>query len=134
MSASPEQLAELMAVQQQTTDLYNAGEIDAYFEFMHEDVIYNLAGEPAPVIGKVAVRAWYDAFLAQFESAHWSSEPHPVIVGTTGILSGPFVFTLKSVGQVEVVLRGQHTVIFTHLNGRWVKVCEHASLAPTATS
>jgi hypothetical protein len=86
-----------------------------------------------PVVGKAAVRAWYDSFLAQFESAHWSSDPHPVIVGTTGILSGPFIFTLKPLGEPEVVLKGQHTVVFVHLNGRWLKVCEHANLEPPST-
>ena len=111
--------------------LYNAGDIDAYFSCIHDDVVYYMPYSNTPVEGKAAVRAEYDKILSQADSAHWqSTDPEFIVNGTIGIVFSPFKHTVRYKDQTVRISQGRDTEVFTKTNGKWLKIFEHMSYFP----
>ena len=107
---------EFMAAFDSTIVLYNAGDLDGYFGYMHDEVVYYTAGRNLPIEGKINVRIAYNGLFARFDSTHWeSTNPKFVVSGTTGIVWSPYKHTLIKKGQPEDVQNGRHIETFTRV-------------------
>ena len=115
-----------------STVMYNnAGKLDAYFGYIHDDVVYYTDHKNSPIEGKINVRAVYDGVFAHFDSTHWeSTDPKFVVSGTTGIVWSPYTHTLIKKGQAAIIGKGRHIETFTKVKGKWLKISEHMSHFP----
>ncbi len=98
-----------------------ANDADALMEELSDDVIFMPPGQ-APAIGKSAVRAWYEATLAEASTVHLDVPERDVVVaGKWGIERGRYVWTLAPAGGgSEFKVRGSYIAIWRRISdGVW---------------
>jgi ketosteroid isomerase-like protein len=119
------QCAELAEVFRQSIELYNAGELEAYFATMHDQVTYLLAGGSEPISGKARVRDMYERWLGSHEAVQSESINLRFLVeGATGIVFGRYRHRFKGPGEARQSREGWNTVVYLRSGDSWLKLSE----------
>jgi uncharacterized protein (TIGR02246 family) len=127
-------LDELKAALEHTVEAYNAGNLEAYAAVWHDDVGLFGIVSPFPVLGRAAVRQYFQRVFAHSEGQTFTViNPQFRVIGTTGVIWSHYALANKPKDGPMQTLFGRATFTFAKSDGRWLMVALHASALPSGS-
>ena len=126
-----DEIEELRAAFARVVAATNRRDLDAFLAGYHDHVVLFPARSPVPVVGKVAVRQRMAAFFAHTTSVRLTPiNPHFHIVGTNGVVWGPYALVLKPTNGPARHSFGRLAFTFTKVAGQWLIITSTQLTAP----
>jgi ketosteroid isomerase-like protein len=126
-----DEIEELQAAFAHVVAATNRRDLEAYVASHHDQVVLFPARSPVPIVGKAAVRQRMAVFFAQTASVRLTPiNPHFHIVGTTGVVWGPYTMALKPTDGPLRHSFGRLALTFTKVTGQWLIATSTQLTAP----
>jgi ketosteroid isomerase-like protein len=125
---------DLQAAFEQAVALFNAGDLEAWSTFNHEQVVFFSPAAPFAVDGKANVEQAMRALLANSDSISWKIiNPQFRVIDATGVTWGHYSFLVKPKDGPLRTEFARFLLTWAKVNRKWVIVAEHNSRIPSGT-
>ncbi|MGE0826319.1 MAG: DUF4440 domain-containing protein [Candidatus Binatia bacterium] len=127
-------LDELKAAFEQAVALFNAGDLDTWAAYNHDQIVFFSPAAPFAVDGKAGVLQAMRTLWRNSDSIVWTIiNPQFRVAENTGVTWGHYSFTVKPKDGSLRTEFARFLLTWTKVNGKWLIVAEHNSRLPSGT-
>ena len=125
-------LDDLQAAFAQAVATFNAGDLETWASFNHDQVVFFSPASPFAIDGKAGVLQAMQTLLANSEHIAWKIiNPQFRVIGSTGVTWGHYSFSVKPQDGPLRTEFARFLLAWAKVNGKWVIVAEHNSRLPS---
>jgi uncharacterized protein (TIGR02246 family) len=128
------EVADLKARFERAVALFNAGDLETWATYNHDEVVFFSPHAPFAVEGKTALLQAMQALLSQSEYINWKIiNPQFRVMDTTGVIWGHYAFTVKPKDGPVRTEFARFLLTWVKSDGQWRIVAEHNSRIPSGS-